>query len=61
MLAGARHVTLAGDYAYVTTDAGLVVLGLSTPLEPKVTARLPLTDARASAVQFRYLWVSAEA
>ncbi|MFC0102911.1 hypothetical protein [Sphingopyxis terrae] len=58
VLAGARHVTLAGDYAYVTTDAGLVVLDLSTPLEPKVTAQLPLTDARASAVQFRYLWVT---
>ena len=58
VLTGARHVTLAGDYAYVTTDAGLVVLDLSTPLEPKVTAQLPLTDARASAVQFRYLWVT---
>src|SRR3546814_5315765 len=36
----------------------LVVVDLSTPLEPRVTARLPLTDARASAVQFRYLWVT---
>jgi len=58
MLAGARHVTLAGDYAYIAADTGLVVVDLSTPLEPKITARLPLTDARASAVQFRYLWVS---
>ena len=58
VLAGARHVTLAGNYAYITTDAGLVVLDLSTPLEPKVTAQLPLADARASAVQFRYLWVT---
>jgi hypothetical protein len=51
-------VTLAGNYAYITTDAGLAVLDLSTPLEPKVTAQLPLSDARASAVQFRYLWVT---
>ena len=58
VLGGARHVTLAGNYAYITTDAGLVVVDLSTPLEPKVTAQLPLTDARASAVQFRYLWVT---
>jgi hypothetical protein len=58
VLAGARHVTLAGNYAYITTDAGLVVVDLSSPLEPKVTAQLPLTDARASAVQFRYLWVT---
>lgn len=58
LLAGARHVTLAGDHAYIAADSGLVVVDLSTPLEPKVTARLPLTDPRASAVQFRYLWVS---
>jgi hypothetical protein len=58
VLAGARHVTLAGSIAYVTTDAGLVVLDLTKPLEPKVTAQLPLSDARASAVQFRYLWVT---
>src|SRR3546814_20111380 len=59
VLAGARHITLAGSIAYVTTDAGLVVLDLTVPLEPKVTAQLPLTDARASALQFRYLWVTA--
>ncbi|WP_428685399.1 hypothetical protein [Sphingopyxis sp.] len=58
VLAGARHVTLAGDYAYIAADAGLVVVNLSNPLEPRVTAQLPLTDARASAVQFRYLWVT---
>jgi hypothetical protein len=58
VLAGARHITLAGSIAYVTTDAGLVVLDLTAPLQPKVTARLPLTDARASAIQFRYLWVT---
>jgi len=58
VLAGARHVTLAGSIAYITTDAGLVVLDLTDPLVPKVTAQLPLTDARASAVQFRYLWVT---
>ena len=58
VLAGARHITLAGSIAYVTTDAGLVVLDLTVPLQPKVTAQLPLTDARASAIQFRYLWVT---
>ncbi|WP_166036866.1 hypothetical protein [Sphingosinicella sp. YJ22] len=58
VLAGARHITLAGTYAYVTTASGLVVLDLDNPLQPRVTATLPLTDARASAVQFRYLWVT---
>ncbi len=58
ILAGARHITLAGNYAYITTAAGLVVVDLTVPLQPKVTAQLPLTDARASALQFRYLWVT---
>ncbi len=58
VLAGARHINLAGSTAYITTDSGLVVVDLSVPLEPKVTAQVPLTDARASVIQFRYLWVS---
>ncbi len=57
-LAGARHITLAGDIGYVTTKAGLAVIDLADPLHPKLTANIPLTDARASAIQFRYLWVS---
>ena len=58
VLKGARHVVLAGEVAYITADAGLVVVDLANPLEPKLTATLPLTDARASAIQFRYLWVT---
>ena len=58
VLAGARHVTLAGHIAYVTSDAGLAVIDLDDPLHPKLTTQIQLTDARASAVQFRYLWVS---
>jgi hypothetical protein len=57
-LAGARHITLAGSIAYITADAGLVVVDLDDPLRPRLAATLPLRDARASAVQFRYLWVS---
>lgn len=58
ILNGARHITLAGHIAYVTTDAGLVTLDLDDPVNPRVTAQIPLNDARASAVQFRYLWVT---
>ncbi|HEX4737430.1 MAG TPA: hypothetical protein VH331_07705 [Allosphingosinicella sp.] len=58
MLNGARHITLAGDYAYIAAAAGLVVVDLADPLHPRVTATLPLRDARASALQFRYLWVT---
>lgn len=58
VLKGARHITLAGHYAYVTADIGLVVVDLDDPMRPKTTAVIKLNDARASAIQFRYLWVS---
>jgi LVIVD repeat len=58
ILKGARHITLAGHFAYVTAEAGLVVIDLDDPLAPKLAAVRPLVDARASAIQFRYLWVT---
>jgi Cytochrome c554 and c-prime/LVIVD repeat len=58
ILAGARHVTLAGTIAYITTASGLVTVDLNDPMNPKLLSSLPLRDARASAVQFRYLWVT---
>ncbi len=58
VLNGARHIQLAGEIAYITADAGLVVVDLGDPANPQLTAVMPLTDARASAIQFRYLWVS---
>jgi hypothetical protein len=58
VLAGARHVTLGGHYAYIAAVAGLVVVDLDDPLHPRHVATVPLRDARASALQFRYLWVT---
>ena len=58
VLRGARHITLGGYYAYVATDAGLVVLNLNDPLKPTVASTLKLTDMRASALQFRYLFAT---
>jgi hypothetical protein len=58
ILKGARHIILAGEIAYITADAGLVVVDLKDPLHPQLAAVRPLTDARASALQFRYLWVT---
>ena len=58
VLADARHITLAGHYAYITAAAGLVVVDLNDPLSPKHVATIPMTDARASALQFRYLLVT---
>ncbi|MFN4241243.1 MAG: hypothetical protein ACK4E5_11460 [Erythrobacter cryptus] len=58
VLTGARHIVLAGEVAYITADKGLVVVDLSNPDTPRLAAVRELRDARASAVQFRYLWVT---
>jgi hypothetical protein len=58
VLAGARHITLAGSVAYIVADAGLVVVDLDDPLRPRHVTTVPLRDARASAIQFRYLWAT---
>lgn len=57
LLKGARHVTLGGHYAYVAAAAGIVIVNLDVPLRPRIAAVLPVEDARASALQFRYLFV----
>ncbi len=58
VLNGARHITLGGYYAYVATDAGLVVVNLDNPLKPAVTEIVKMPDMRTSALQFRYLFVT---
>ena len=58
VLNGARHIQLAGQIAYITADAGLVVVDLADPLHPRLAAVRAMKDARASAIQFRYLWVT---
>src|SRR3569833_47361 len=58
ILEGARHITIGGHYVYVVADAGVVILNLDDPLHPKLETVVPLQDARASALQFRYLFVT---
>ncbi|MFZ5718337.1 MAG: hypothetical protein ACOY5Y_02605 [Pseudomonadota bacterium] len=58
VLKGARHITLGGHYAYIAADAGLVVVDLDDPLKPRHITTVALPDPRASALQFRYLWVT---
>jgi hypothetical protein len=58
VLNGARHVTLGGSYAYIAANAGLVVVDLTDPLKPRLVATIAVPDPRASALQFRYLWVT---
>ncbi len=60
LLCGASAITIVGTYAYVCCDAGLVVLQLEDPKNPKVTAVLgpdKLEKPHAVAAQFRYAYV----
>jgi hypothetical protein len=60
ILNGARRITIAGTYAYILCERGLVVVDLDNPLQPKVTAEIGapfLNDPRGVAVQFRYAFV----
>ena len=57
-LKGARHATIAGRYAYIAADAGLMVVDLADPLQPKLETVVKLVDVRATAVQFRYLFAA---
>jgi hypothetical protein len=59
VLAGARHITMAGSWVYIVADAGVVVLDLDVPLTPRYVTTIPIRDARAAHVQFRYLFVTA--
>jgi hypothetical protein len=58
ILKGARHITLGGHFAYIAADVGLVVVNLDDPLKPRLAKVVPLPDMRASALQFRYLFVT---
>jgi hypothetical protein len=61
ILNGARRITIAGTFAYILCDRGLVVVDLDNPLAPHVTAEIgapELADTTGVAVQFRYAFVS---
>jgi hypothetical protein len=60
VLKGARHVAIAGNTFYVSADAGIVVLDMHEPLKPKYLTTIPIANANAAQVQFRYLFVSAK-
>jgi len=56
VLTTARHLTVAGSIFYVATDTAVVVLDMDNPTEPKVLSIIPFDGARATALQFRYLF-----
>jgi hypothetical protein len=60
VLDGAVSITIAGVYAYICCDRGLVVVNLDDPLNPRVVAEIrapALVKPKAVAVQFRYAFV----
>ncbi|MCG3136144.1 MAG: hypothetical protein HMLKMBBP_03984 [Planctomycetes bacterium] len=62
ILKGAQSIHVAGEYAYVGCDAGLVILDLDFPLSnpvPKVVQVIPdLRGVTSICVQFRYAFVT---
>lgn len=60
-LKGAQNVTIAGTFAYVSTDHGLYVIDINDPTNPQITAELGEAEGikhpHAVAVQFRYAFV----
>jgi hypothetical protein len=60
LLKGATHMALHGTYAYITCDAGLVVVDLNDPLHPKTVATIggpDLNKPKRVTFQFRYAFV----
>ena len=60
VLTGAHRIVLAGTYAYILCKRGLVVVDLTDPLSPKVTAQIGTPDLdypQGISVQFRYAFV----
>jgi hypothetical protein len=60
ILKGACALTIVGNYAYVCADAGLVVVSLDDPTQPRVTAVVGdpnVHHPRAIQVQFRYAYL----
>lgn len=55
-LTGASYVTIVGHYAYVLADAGLVVVDINDPKEPRITSIMELHEPKAIQMQFRYAY-----
>jgi hypothetical protein len=57
ILNGARRITIAGHYAYILCNRGLVVVNIENPLAPKMESEIALASPQGVAVQFRYAFV----
>lgn len=60
VLTNANNITIAGNYAYITTDEGLVIVSIVDPINPRVVREIrkpELMHPKAIAIQFRYGFV----
>jgi hypothetical protein len=53
----ANNIAIAGNYAYITTSQGLVIVSISDPLNPRIVNRISLKHPKSVAIQFRYAFV----
>ncbi len=58
VLTGASYLVVRGEYVYVTTPTGVVVVNVDTPTAPRYVATIPMQNARYLDHQFRYLFVT---
>lgn len=60
-LTGAQHITIAGNYAYISSSkTGLNIVDISRPTSPRLAATVgasAIVEPRAAQVQFRYAFV----
>ncbi len=60
ILQGANHITIAGHYAYITCDKGLVIVDIIDPTKPRLVKEFGealIKRPRAVQIQFRYAFV----
>lgn len=53
----ANNITIAGNYAYITTAQSVVIVNLNDPLKPRIVTRIGLKNPRSVAIQLRYAFV----
>jgi hypothetical protein len=61
ILDGAVNIAIAGKYAYIACDRGIVVVDISDPLNPQLVSEIDaphVIKPRAIAIQFRYAFVA---
>ncbi|HEV8430002.1 MAG TPA: hypothetical protein VGQ41_19025 [Pyrinomonadaceae bacterium] len=56
-LSEANNITIAGNYAYITTATSLAIVNINDPLKPQLATHLSLKNPKSIAIQFRYAFL----